>query len=53
MKEIDLIISSYGFMVIFCTIFPIFVDRFDILLVAGTLSVIPLILTLNRRRKEE
>ncbi|MFX1286032.1 MAG: hypothetical protein ACFFB5_20480 [Promethearchaeota archaeon] len=51
MQKIDLIIGSYGITVFFCIVFLILVFRYDILLVSGPLSVIPLIFPLNQRKK--
>jgi hypothetical protein len=53
MKKIDLIIGSYGITVIICNVFLILVNRYDMFVVSGILSVIPLILTMNQRRNEE
>lgn len=52
MQKIDLIIGSYGINLFFSIVFLMLVSRYDILLVSGTLAAIPLILTLNQRRKE-
>jgi hypothetical protein len=52
MREIDLIIGSYCITVVFCNMFLVLAARYDILLITGILSIIPLILTLNQRRKE-
>ncbi|MFW9820410.1 MAG: hypothetical protein ACFFE5_12435 [Candidatus Thorarchaeota archaeon] len=52
MKKIDLIIIGYALTLIIDFVFLIIVDRFDILLIPGLLALIPLIITLNQRRKE-
>ena len=50
MKKIDLIIIGYAVMLILDFIFLIIVQRFDILLISGPLALIPLIITLIRRK---
>jgi hypothetical protein len=52
MKKIDFIIIGYVATIILDFIFLIIVQRFDILLISGFLALIPLIITLNQRRKE-
>ncbi|MFX1380674.1 MAG: hypothetical protein ACFFA4_16445 [Promethearchaeota archaeon] len=51
MKNIDLIIVGYALILLLDFIFLIIVQRFDILLIAGPLALIPLIMTLIRRSK--
>ncbi|MFX0208121.1 MAG: hypothetical protein ACFFDT_19195 [Candidatus Hodarchaeota archaeon] len=52
MRMIDLILGSYGLTVVINLLFVVLVNRFDILLVTGPLAFIPLLFTLNQRRKE-
>ena len=52
MKKIDLLIIGYAATLIIDFVFLILVQRFDILLISGILALIPLIVTLNQRRKE-
>jgi hypothetical protein len=52
MKLIDLIIIGYAAMIFFNFIFLIIVQRFDILLISGSLALIPLILTLLRKERK-
>ncbi|MFX1508003.1 MAG: hypothetical protein ACFFDC_18095 [Promethearchaeota archaeon] len=51
MRMIDLILGSYGLTVVINLLFVVLVNRFDILLVTGSLAFIPLLFTLNQRRK--
>ncbi|MFX1601336.1 MAG: hypothetical protein ACFFB6_12125 [Promethearchaeota archaeon] len=52
MKKIDLIIWGYLAILMVDFIFLIIVHRFDILLISGSLALIPLIITLIRRRRD-
>jgi hypothetical protein len=52
MKKIDLIIIGYALTLLLDFIFLIIVQRFDIFLISGFLALIPLIITLIRRRGE-
>jgi len=52
MKRIDLIIIGYIATLILDFVFLIIVQRFDILLISGPLALIPLIITLIRRRRD-
>jgi len=52
MKRIDLIIIGYAAMLILDFIFLMIVQRFDILLISGPLALIPLIITLIRRKRD-
>ncbi|MFX0007726.1 MAG: hypothetical protein ACFFA7_13495 [Promethearchaeota archaeon] len=52
MKKIDLLIIGYAVTLIIDFVFLIIVQRIDILLISGILALIPLIITLNQRRKE-
>lgn len=53
MNKMDLIIGSCGVNIIVDIIFLFIVNRYDILLVSGSLSLIPLILSLISRRKNQ
>lgn len=50
MRKIDFIIIGYSTLLILDFIFLIIVQRFDILLISGSLALIPLIITLIQRR---
>ncbi|MFX0043475.1 MAG: hypothetical protein ACFE8L_11240 [Candidatus Hodarchaeota archaeon] len=50
MKRIDLIIIGYAATLILDFVFLTIVQRFDILLISGPLALIPLIVTLIRRK---
>jgi hypothetical protein len=50
MKKIDLIIIGYAATLLLDFIFLMIVQRFDILLISGPLALIPLIITLVRRK---
>jgi len=52
MKKIDLIILGYAATLILDFIFLMIVQRFDILLISGSLALIPLIITLIRRKRD-
>ncbi|MFX0058352.1 MAG: hypothetical protein ACFE85_14795 [Candidatus Hodarchaeota archaeon] len=52
MKRIDLIIIGYVITLILDFIFLIIVQRFDILLISGSLALIPLIITLIQRKRD-
>ena len=52
MKKIDLIILGYAATLILDFIFLIIAQRFDILLISGPLALIPLIITLIRRKRD-
>jgi len=52
MKRIDLIIIGYAATLILDFIFLMIVERFDILLISGPLALIPLIITLIRRKRD-
>jgi len=52
MKRIDLIIIGYAATLILDFIFLTIVHRFDILLISGPLALIPLIITLIRRKRD-
>ncbi|MFW9823338.1 MAG: hypothetical protein ACFFE4_10405 [Candidatus Thorarchaeota archaeon] len=52
MKRIDFLILGYVFMLLLDFVFLIVVLRFDVLFISGPLALIPLIVTLIRRRKD-
>ena len=52
MKRIDLIIIGYAITLIIDFIFLMIVQRIDILLISGPLALIPLIMTLIRRKRD-
>jgi hypothetical protein len=52
MKKIDFLIIGYAATLILDFIFLILVHRFDILLISGSLALIPLIITLIRRKRD-
>ncbi|MFX0038800.1 MAG: hypothetical protein ACFFCY_11600 [Promethearchaeota archaeon] len=52
MNKIDLIIIGYTATLILDFIFLVLVQRFDILLISGSLALIPLIITLIRRMRD-
>ncbi|MHA2009991.1 MAG: hypothetical protein ACXABO_21205 [Promethearchaeota archaeon] len=51
MKRIDLLIIGYAFVLFLDFIFLMIVQRFEILLSSGPLALIPLVITLIRRRR--
>ena len=50
MKKIDLLMIGFAAILVLDFIFLIIVQRFDILLISGPLALIPLIITLIRRK---
>ncbi|MFX1457689.1 MAG: hypothetical protein ACFFDB_20165 [Promethearchaeota archaeon] len=52
MRRIDFLILGYAFMLILDFVFLIVVIRLDVLLISGPLALIPLIITLIRRRRD-
>jgi len=52
MKKIDLIIIGYAATLILDFIFLMIVQRLDVLLISGPLALIPLIITLIRRKRD-
>jgi hypothetical protein len=52
MKKIDLIVIGYAAMLILDYIFLMIVQKFDVLLISGPLALIPLIITLIRRKRD-
>jgi len=51
MKKIDLLILGYAVMLIIDFIFLIIMRRFDILVISGSLALIPLLITLIQRKR--
>ncbi|MFX1355911.1 MAG: hypothetical protein ACFFA8_01380 [Promethearchaeota archaeon] len=51
MKKIDYIIIGYAATLILDFIFLMIVHRFDILLISGSLALVPLIITLIQRKR--
>ena len=52
MKKIDYLIIGYAATLILDYVFLVLVERFDVLLISGPLALIPLIISLIRRKRD-